>query len=159
MRISIWIGLLTFGIGILLSYLADAMVKTQTIGALQTTAATIASIIFILFSATMLGTGAGLVIHWIFGFASHWKAFIAEIIFSVIILIIGIIATIISGNVWTALQAFITFLTASISLLILSFVTMFGGIFEGFTSIKKYIEKRGKNERKPDKIRAKIRRV
>lgn len=158
MRVSIWIGLLTFGIGIFLSYLADAMIKTQTIGAMQTTAATIASIIFILFSATMLGTGAGLVLHWLFNFASHWKAFLAEIIFSVILIITGMIVIIISGNFWTALQAFITFLTASAMMILLSFITIFGGLFEGFGSIKKYIEKRGKNG-KPAKVRAKVRRV
>ncbi|VVB80961.1 Uncharacterised protein [uncultured archaeon] len=158
MRISIWIGFLTFGIGILLSYLAKAMIQTQTAGAMQTTAATIASIIFVLFSATMLGTGAGLVIHWIFGFAKHWKAFVAEIVFSVVILIIGIGASLMSGNIWTGMQEFVAFLTASIALFVLSFITMFGGIFEGFKSVKEYIEKRGKNG-KPAKVRAKVRRV
>jgi len=142
MRISIWIGLLTLAIGIFLSYLADAMIQTQTTGTMQTTAAIIASVMYILISASMLGTGAGLVLHWLFGFAKHWKAYIAEIIFAMIIFIVGLIVTAFSGNWWTALQAFFTFLTASTALFLLSFITMFGGIIQGILKVKKYVKKR-----------------
>ncbi len=142
MRISIWIGLLTLGLGIFLSYLADAMIQTQATGALQTTATLLASILFVLFSASMLGVGAGLVIHWIIGFASHWKAFVAEIFLSFATFFMGVGATIMSGNYWTALQIFFTFFIASITIFSLSFISLFGGIFEGFASIKKYVKKR-----------------
>ncbi|MBW2970350.1 hypothetical protein KY309_00175 [Candidatus Woesearchaeota archaeon] len=142
MRISIWIGLPIFAIGILLSYLADAMIQTQTMGVMQTTAALIAAILYIMFSATMLGAGAGLVLHWIFGFASHWKAFIAEIVFSFAIFFVGIGATIMSGNPWTGLQIFFTFLTASATLFILSFTSLFGGVLDGIKTIYKYAKKR-----------------
>lgn len=144
MRISIWIGLLTLGIGIFLSYLADAMIQTQTVGTMQTTAAIIASVLFVLVSASMLGTGAALVLHWLFGFAKHWKAYIAEIIFAMVIFLVGLGVTILSGSWWTALQAFFTFLTASMALFFLSFVTMFGGIIKGLLAVKKYVKKRFK---------------
>ena len=144
MRVSIWIGLVTLALGIFLSYLADAMIATQAAGAVQTTAVLVASILFVLFSASMLGLGAGLVVHWIIGFATHWKAFIAEIILSFATFFVGIGATIMSGNWWTAAQVFFTFLIASITLFSLSFVSLFGGIAEGFGKVKKYIKKRFK---------------
>jgi len=144
MRISIWIGLIILGLGIGLSYLADAMIETQATGAVQTTAVLVASILFVLFSASMLGFGAGLVVHWIIGFASHWKAAIAEIVLSFATFFIGIGATIMSGNWWTAAQVFFTFLIASMTLFMLSFVSIFGGIAEGAVKIRKYVKKRFK---------------
>jgi len=116
MRISIWIGLLTLAIGILLSYLADAMIATQAVGTLQTAASIVATVLFVLFSASMLGVGIGLVVHWIIGFASHWKGFIAEMILSFATFFVGIGATIMSGNLWTGLQVFFTFFIASMIL-------------------------------------------
>lgn len=144
MRVSIWIGILTLALGIVLSYLADAMIQTQASGPLQTTATLIASILFVLFSASMLGLGAGLVVHWIIGFATHWKAAIAEIVLSFATFFIGIGATIMSGNLWTAAQVFFTFLIASMTLFMLSFVSLFGGIAQGASKVKKYIKKRFK---------------
>ncbi len=142
MRISIWIGLLIFGLGILLSYLADAMIQTQATGAMQTAASTMASVLFVLFSATMLGVGAGLVIHWIIGFAAHWKAAIAEMVLSFATLFTGIGATIMSGNIWTGVQVFFTFFTASLALFILSFVSLFGGMATGIQRVTKYVKKK-----------------
>ncbi len=147
MRISIWIGLLTLALGIGLSYLASALIQTQAIGTLQTAASLTAAILFVLFSATMLGIGAGLVVHWIIGFASHWKAFAAEIILSFATFFIGIGATIMSRNWWTALQTFFTFLTISVSLFFLSFVSLFGGVTKGFKTITKYIKRKFKQKR------------
>lgn len=144
MRISIFIGLFVFALGILLSFLADAMIATQTSTTLQTTASIIASVIFILFSASMLGFGAGLVIHWIFGFASSMKAFIFEIILSFATLFMGIGATIMSSNIWTGLQIFFTFMTASIAIFSLSFISLFGGLMKGFIQTKTYIGKKVK---------------
>ncbi len=144
MRISIWIGLVTLALGIGLSYLADAMIQTQASGTLQTTATLVASILFVLFSASMLGLGAGLVVHWIIGFASHWKAFITEMVLSFATFFIGIGATIMSGNWWTAAQVFFTFLIASMTLFLLSFVSLFGGISQGVQKVKKYVRKKFK---------------
>ncbi len=144
MRVSIWIGLITLALGIGLSYLADAMIQTQAAGVMQTTAALIASILFVLFSASMLGLGAGLVVHWIIGFATHWKAFIAEMVISFATFFIGIGATIMSGNWWTALQVFFTFLIASMTIFTLSFVSLFGGIAQGVQKVTKYVKKKFK---------------
>ncbi len=142
MRISIWIGLVTLTLGIFLSYLADAMIQTQASGTLQTTATLVASILFVLFSASLLGLGTGLVVHWIIGFASHWKAFMAEMVLSFATFFMGVGATIMSGNWWTALQVFFTFLIASLTLFTLSFVSLFGGITEGVQKVTKYVKKR-----------------
>ena len=144
MRVSIWLGLATLALGIFLSYLADAMIKTYAIGTLQAIASTAAAVIFVLLSASLLGIGAGLVVHWIIGFAAHWKAFIAEMVLSFATFFIGIGATIMSKNWWTALQVFFTFFTASSALFFLSFVSLFGGLVEGVVKIKKYIRKRFK---------------
>lgn len=144
MRVSIWIGFIILALGIALSYLADAMIETQATGPVQTTAVLVASILFVLFSAGMLGFGAGLVVHWIVGFAKRWKAATAEIVLSFATFFMGIGATIMSDNWWTAAQVFFTFLTASMTLFMLSFVSIFGGIAEGFVKIRKYIKKRFK---------------
>jgi hypothetical protein len=144
MRISIWIGLITLALGIFLSYLADAMIQTQTSTTLQTTASLFASVLFVLFSAGMLGIGTALVVHWIIGFGAHWKAFIAEMVLSFATFFMGIGATIMSGNIWTGLQAFFTFFIASMTLFSLSFVSLFGGIAEGIDKVTKYIKKRVK---------------
>jgi len=147
MRVSIWIGLITLGLGIFLSSLADALIATQTMGPIQTMAGTAASVIFILFSASMLGLGAALIVHWIVGFAAHWKAFFAELILSFAVFFIGIGATIMSGNIWTGLQVFFTFFIASVTLFSLSFISLFGGLAEGIVSIKKYVKKKLKKKR------------
>ena len=144
MRISIWIGLLTLAIGILLSYLADAMIATQAVGTLQTAASIVATVLFVLFSASMLGVGIGLVVHWIIGFASHWKGFIAEMILSFATFFVGIGATIMSGNLWTGLQVFFTFFIASTILFLLSFISLFGGVGEGVKKVRKYVKKKFK---------------
>jgi len=144
MRFSIWIGLLTLAIGIVLSYLADAMIQTQTMGIMQTTASIVAAVLFVVFSATMLGFGAGLVVHWIIGFASKGKAFVAEMILSFATFFIGIGATIMSGNWWTALQVFFTFFIASLALFLLSFINLFGGVAEGMSKTVKYVKKKFK---------------
>ncbi len=147
MRVSLWIGLVILALGIFLSYLADAMIQTQTSGALQTVASTFAAVLFVLFSATMLGMGAGLVIHWIIGFATHWKAFIAEIILSFATFFVGIGATIMSGNWWTALQVFFTFLVASAALFLLSFKSLSGGIGQSIHKGITYVRKKFKKKR------------
>jgi len=144
MRISIWIGLMTLALGILLSYLADALIQAQATGALQTTAMLFAAVLFVLFSASLLGLGAGLVVHWIIGFGAHWKAFIAEMVISFATFFMGLGATIMSGNWWTGLQVFFTFLIASMTLFFLSFVSLFGGMTEGIGKISKYFRKRFK---------------
>ncbi|MEM3154743.1 MAG: hypothetical protein QW165_04230 [Candidatus Woesearchaeota archaeon] len=140
MRVSLWIGIIVLALGIVLSYLADALIDTVTSGVLQTTAVLVAAILFVIFSAAMLGTGAGLVIHWIIGFATHWKAFAAEIILSFAIFFVGIGATIMSGNVWTGVQVFFTFFIASITLLALSFNNLFGGVSSSFTKGVAYVK-------------------
>jgi hypothetical protein len=131
MRVSIWVGLVTLVLGIILSYLADALITTVTSGALQTTAVLIAAACFVVFSATMLGIGAGLVVHWVIGFATHWKAFIAEIILAFATFFVGIGATIMSGNIWTGVQVFFTFFVASLTLFSMSFGNLYGGISTG----------------------------
>lgn len=145
MRVSLWIGIVILAVGIVLSYLADALIDTVTAGVLQTTAVLVAAILFVVFSATMLGAGAGLVIHWIIGFATHWKAFIAEIILAFATFFVGIGATIMSGNLWTGVQVFFTFFIASMTLFIMSFANLYGGISSGIkhgiTSVKKRFKK------------------
>lgn len=146
MRISIWIGLITFALGIFLSYLADAMIQTQATGVMQTTASLFATILYLVFSASMLGTGAGLVIHWILGFAKHWKTFVAEIILSFATFFTGLGATIMSDNWLTGLQIFLTFTIASITLFSISFISLYGGIMDGFLAVKKYIKQKFKKK-------------
>ena len=141
MRTSIWTGILTLALGIVLSYLADALIQLQAVGPMQTVASMVAAVLFVLFSASMLGLGAGLVIHWIIGFATHWKAFLAELFLSFAIFFIGLGATIMSRPWWTALQIFFTFLIASTTVFTLSFTSLFGGIAAGIGKIKKYIKK------------------
>jgi len=139
MRISIWFGIFTFALGIFLSFLSNAMIATQTATVLQTTASIIATVIFVLFSAVMLGTGAGLVLHWIAGFGSPVRAFVLEVILSFALFFVGLGATIMSGNVWTGLQVFFTFFTASVAIFSLSFINLFGGMMEGIVQTKKFI--------------------
>lgn len=146
MRISIWIGLVTLALGIFLSYLADAMIQTQATGIMQTTASLFATILYLVFSASMLGTGAALVIHWILGFAKHWKTFIAEIILSFATFFTGLGATIMSDNWLTGLQIFLTFTVASMMLVSLSAISLFGGVMEGLFAAKKYISKKFKKK-------------
>jgi len=131
MRVSIWIGIVTLAVGIVLSYLADALINTITSGALQTTAVLVAAALFVIFSAAMLGIGAGLVVHWIIGFATHWKAFITEIVLSFATFFIGIGATIMSGNIWTGIQVFFTFFIASMTMFVMSFGNLYGSISAG----------------------------
>jgi len=142
MRVSIWIGLPILGLGVLLSYLADAMIATQTITPIQTAAAILAAVLFVLFSASLLGLGAGLVVHWIIGFASEWKAFGAELVLSFATFFIGIGATAMSSNAWQGLQIFFTFFAASLTIFLLSFVSLFGGVMIGMKTSAKYIKKR-----------------
>lgn len=140
MRISVWIGIVTLIAGIVLSYLADALIQTVTSGALQTTAVLAASMLFVIFSATMLGIGAGLVVHWIIGFATHWKAFIAEIILAFATFFVGIGATVMSGGLWTGVQVFFTFFIASATLFSMSFANLYGGISTGVSKGFSYIK-------------------
>lgn len=144
MRISVWIGIVTLIVGIVLSYLADALIQTVTSGALQTTAVLAASMLFVIFSATMLGIGAGLVVHWIIGFATHWKAFIAEIILAFATFFVGIGATIMSGGLWTGVQVFFTFFIASATLFSMSFANLYGGISAGVSKGFGYIKSKFK---------------
>ena len=144
MRVSIFIGLPIFALGIVLSYLAGALIVTQTVTPLQTTANLFATAIFILFSASMLGIGIGLVVHWIIGFASHMKAFVAELVLSFAAFFVGIGATIMSANFWSGLQLFFAFFTASMTLFSLSFINLFGGIAHGLFAVKKYVKKKFK---------------
>jgi len=141
MRISIIFGLFTLALGIFLSYLADAMITLRTTTALQTTASIIATVIFILFSASMLGLGIGLVIHWILGFTSNLKAFILKIILSFATLFVGIGAAIMSNNIWTGFQVLFTFLFASIFIFGLSSISLARGLFDNILSFNKYIKK------------------
>lgn len=144
MRISVWIGIATLLVGLVLSYLADALIKTVTAGALQTTAVLAASMLFVIFSATMLGIGAGLVVHWIIGFATHWKAFIAEIILAFATFFVGIGATIMSGTLWTGVQVFFTFFIASATLFTMSFANLYGGVSAGVSKGFSYIKSKFK---------------
>jgi len=141
MRTSIWFGIIILACGIFLSYLADAMIDTQTAEGIQTTATITAAVLFVAFSAAMLGVGAGLIVHWIIGFAMHWKAFAAEIVIGFATFFIGIGAAIMSGNWWTGMQVFCTFLIASITIFVLSFTTAFSGVKEGARDVKKGIKK------------------
>jgi hypothetical protein len=144
MRLSIWFGIVTLAVGIVLSYLADALIHTITVGALQTTAVLISALLFVVFSAALLGFGAGLVVHWIIGFATHWKAFIAEMILAFATFFVGIGATLMSGNWWTAVQVFFTFFIASFTLFMLSFVNLFGGAKQGISQAVKFAKKKFK---------------
>ncbi|MBS3148729.1 hypothetical protein J4219_07635 [Candidatus Woesearchaeota archaeon] len=148
MRISLWLGLPLFLLGVGFSYLADGIIQTQTATQLQTFAQIFAAVLFVLFSAVLLGTGSALVIHWIFSFGNHWLAWIAEILFSFALLFTGIGAAAAQQNVWTALQIVFTFASASALLFFLSFITLFGGFTQGLTAISQYFKKR-KNERTP----------
>lgn len=146
MRVSIWIGLPVLALGILFSYLAKAIIQTPAITQLQTAAFITATVIFLLISAIFLGSGAAMVIHWIAGFVRHFKAFVAEIFLSFAVFFVGIGVTIMSRNGWQALHLFFTFLTGSMTLFFLSFISLFGSLKEGFTlwtkRFKKAVKKR-----------------
>ncbi len=142
MRVSIWIGTLLLGVGILLSFLADELFLIQAQTPQQTFAAIFATVLFILFSATLMGTGAGLIMHWIMGFVSDVKAFAMEAFLSIAIFFVGIGATIMSGHWMTGLQVFFTFFTASFTMFFFSFFHLFDGMIEGITKIaNKYTKK------------------
>jgi hypothetical protein len=147
MRVSIFIGLFTLAIGIVLSYMAKSLIAVQTVGTLQTTASIIATVLFILLSASMLGMGAGLVLHWLIGFASYGKAFVAELVISFAVFFMGIGATIMSRNWYTAVQVFFAFFTASVTIFSLSFINLFGSIAAGITHMTKRLKKRFRKKR------------
>ena|SRR3989344_3385393 len=142
MRVSIFAGLPMLLVGIGVSYLAKGLIDVQVATQLQSASTTIAAVLFVLLSAVLLGMGAGLVIHWIFTFANHYLAFVSEAILAFGLIFIGIGVAVGSGNVWTGVQAFFTFLTASIVLLLASFVTLFGGITQGIVTILKHVKRR-----------------
>ncbi|TAL56019.1 MAG: hypothetical protein EPN86_02915 [Nanoarchaeota archaeon] len=140
MRSSALIGIIILAAGIFVSYLSDELIATQTAG-LQATATTTAAVIFVALSAALIGVGAGLLVHWIIGFAVHWKAFMAEIIIGFATFFIGIGASLMSGNWWTGMQVFCTFLIASITIFVLSFTTAFSGVKEEVRTVKKGLKK------------------
>lgn len=142
MRPSIWIAIPTLALGILFSYMADSLIALQTFGTLQTASGIVATVLFVLFSAMLLGLGSALFIHWVFGFANHTLAFVAEINLSFALFFIGLGAALTIGVPWTALQLFCTFLFGSIILFFLSFITLFGSLGAGAAKITKYLKKR-----------------
>lgn len=149
MRVSLWIGLPLFLLGIGFSYLADGIIQTQAATQLQSFAQIFAAVLFVLFSAVLLGTGSALVIHWIFGFGNHWLAWMAEIVFSFALLFTGIGASAVQQNIWTALQIIFTFASSSALLFFLSFVTLFGGFTQGISTILRFFKKRRNEQRTP----------
>lgn len=129
-------------IGILFSYMADSLIALQAVGGLQTAASFISTVLFVLFSAMMLGVGAGLFVHWILSFGRHVMAFVMEFILSFATFFIGLGAALTIGGWWTGAQLFVTFLFASGTMFVLSFVSLFGGVFAGMEKIVKYVKKR-----------------
>ena len=142
MRVSFWLAVPTLALGVLFSYMADSLIALNTIGGLQTAASLVATVLFVVFSATLLGAGAALFIHWVFSFGNHYLAFAAELFLSFALFFVGLGAALTIGIPWTALQLFLTFLFGSLVLFGLSFVTLFGGFAEGITTVRKYIKKR-----------------
>lgn len=142
MRTSIWTGLVAVALGVGITSLTEALIAINTMGALQSTATTIAIILFIFASGLLLGFGISLIIHWILGFGNKTLASIAEVCLAFATIFIGIGAAAMSRNFWTGLQLLVTFISASITLLMLSFVDLFGGITQGVKKLAKQIKKR-----------------
>lgn len=141
MKMTFFIGLLLFGIGLGFSYLTDGIIQAQTNTALQTTSTLIASILFLSMSGIFLGIGAALLLHWVLSFGHPLKAFAAELFFSVAVFFTGLGVTFTADNTWTALQAFFTFSVAAISIFIVSFSNFFGGAIRGAQQSLKYAKK------------------
>jgi len=144
MRISWITGIILFALGLLFSYMADALIKTPAETMMATFAANFAVVLFVIFSAIMLGVGAGLILQWLLGFAEKWKAALAGIMLAVIALFVGIGASIglVVSNGWTALQTFFTFLTLSVTLFFASVCYLFGSTIDVFGSLKKTFKKK-----------------
>lgn len=142
MRVSIWLALPILALGVLFSYMADSLIALNTIGGLQTAASLVATVLFVVFSAVMLGAGAALFIHWVFGFGNHYLAFAAELFLSFALFFIGLGGALTIGVPWTALQMFLTFTFGSIVLFSLSFIALFGGVAQGISAVRKYISKK-----------------
>jgi len=144
MRLSIWFGLLFLGLGILLSSLADALIDIPAMGYFETTAVFISAVLFVLFSAAMIGCGAALIIHWIIGFVghSHFKGFVLEMILSFALFFVGIGAAVMTRSLWTGLHIFASFFAASAFLFNLSFINFFGSFVHGFTATSHFVSKK-----------------
>lgn len=144
MRLSIWFGILFLAAGIGVSYLADALIGIDAIGTTASIATIISAVLFILFSASMIGIGAALILHWILGFAthSHLKVFILEIVLSFAIFFVGVGAAIMSDNIWTGLHVFFSFVVTSIFLANLSIIHVFGSIAHGMEAAGHFINKK-----------------
>ena len=139
MRISIIIDAILFAIGILFSFLADALIGLPAQSVLEISAANFGAVLLVIISAALMGIGAGLILHWIIGFSKKITASIASLLLCGTALFIGIGASIgfIALSGWTALQAFVTFITLSCVLFISSFVLFFSGFYRGIETLRK----------------------
>lgn len=146
-----WItGIVLFAIGLLFSFLADSLIKTPAATMIATFASGLATALFVIFSAVLMGLGMGLFVHWLLGFAAKWKASLAGVMLAILSLFVGIGASIglVVSNGWTALQAFFTFLTLSITLFFTSICYLFGTTVDIFGITKKKIKQTIKKFRK-----------
>lgn len=146
MRLSIWFGIIFLALGFAIGILPDELLSVSGPAKLSI-ATTLSAIIFIIFSGSLIGLGAALVLHWIIGFAahSHTKAYIAEVLLSFATFFVGLGAAFMSGNIWTGLHIFISFFSASIGLFNLSIINLFGTFAHGFERCAAYIKKKKKS--------------
>src|SRR3989344_52360 len=94
MRPSLITGIVFFLIGLVFSVLANGLLDTESPHLTAVYATSIATIIFVVFSALFLGMGAGLIIHWIIGLNHTWKAGAANVVIAGIAFLVGIGGTI-----------------------------------------------------------------
>lgn len=142
MRQSILIGIVVFSAGMIIAKSAAELHQGRII---------IGAYLVLVISSLLIGTGAGLTIHWLLGFAKKWKTAIAEIVISFAALFVGIGAAVMSQNVWKATQVLIAFVFASLTIMMMSPISL-------ITGLKQFIGKEATHER-INKVRRKVRRV
>lgn len=147
MRASIWAGVVLFGLGLLFSYLARALIKTIVFTPAQKFAAVFAIVLFVLFSALLLGLGLAFLVHGIISFGKHLFAFVLELFLSFAGFFAGIGATIMADNWLSAIHTFFTTLIASCALAALSLAHILGLVAQGTSTVAHYVKKR-KTKRK-----------
>lgn len=142
MRASLPTGIILLVLGIVFCYLAQGIMGAPALTQDQMISITVAFVFYLLSSATLLGIGGALVVHWLASFGKPFTAFGFEMVLSFAVFVAGIIGAIISTHWSSGLHIVLACFTASSMLLILSFISFFGGVMQGIKSCTKEIKKK-----------------
>lgn len=148
MRASIWAGLIATAIGLGFLYLAQGIAGVLAVGDKQGIAAGFALALFLLSSASFLGSGIALLLHWVSGFTKPWNALFIDLLCSVLVFLGGIVGAIISTSWIAGLHSVLTGFVACVFLISLSTIHLFGSILEGLTHIKKAVIKKWRKKKR-----------